>query len=189
MYSKKTLNRLKEAVKQIEDIEEMVKAKNGVNNLLEDELFGRKAVMKSFDIMAEQFEKIKNSDDSSLLAEPTIEKDYLGLKGIRNESSHNYFGVDFNIIKNTIENFLPNFKKNIQEILKEIKKELCKNLEKNVDYFTKKQNILMPQAKTDLIKTIEKEYKKLQENNIKLDKSYSNKIKNIIKENSKENQR
>lgn len=36
---------------------------------------------------------------------------------------------------------------------------------------------------------IETEYKKLKENNITLDKPYSDKIKNIIKENSKENQK
>ena len=47
----------------------------------------------------------------------------------------------------------------------------------------------MPEAKTDLAKTIEKEYKRLQESGVELDKSYSDKIKNIIKENSKENQR
>lgn len=47
----------------------------------------------------------------------------------------------------------------------------------------------MPQAKTDLIKNIKKEYEKLQEYQIELDKPYSDKIKNIIKENSKENQR
>ncbi len=74
-------------------------------------------------------------------------------------------------------------------MLEETKKELCKDLEKNIDYFIKKQDILMPEAKTDLAKTIEKEYKRLQESGVELDKSYSDKIKNIIKENSKENQR
>lgn len=46
----------------------------------------------------------------------------------------------------------------------------------------------MPEAKADFVKNIEKEYKKIQESGVELDKSYSYKIKNIIKANSKENQ-
>ncbi|MBK3498179.1 Fic family protein [Campylobacter fetus subsp. venerealis] len=67
--------------------------------------------------------------------------------------------------------------------------ETRKNLEKNVDRFSKKQNILTPQAKTDLIKSIKKEYEILKKHKIELDKPYSDKIEKIIKENSKENQR
>lgn len=183
----KAIRRLEIAIEKIDEIEKICNLK-GVQKALEDESILKPAIMKHFDVIHQQFEKLEKDQEYKILSK--FDEDELkGLRRVRNWSAHDYDNIENEIIEKTIRNDLPKLKENIQEILKEIKKELCKNLEKNVDYFTKKQDILMPQAKTDLIRTIEKEYKKLQENNIKLDKSYSNKIKNIIKENSKENQR
>ncbi|WP_229770931.1 HepT-like ribonuclease domain-containing protein [Campylobacter portucalensis] len=142
--------------------------------------------MKYFDVIYQQFEKLEKDQEYGVLDK--INKDDLnGLRRVRNYSSHDYDNIENEIIEDAIRNNLPKFKKNIQEVLKETKKELCQNLEKNVDYFVKKQDILMPEAKNNLIKNIKKEYEILQEQDIKLDKEYSKKIKNIIKENSKQN--
>ncbi|PSM51260.1 hypothetical protein CBLAS_1419 [Campylobacter blaseri] len=183
----KHIRRLEIAVEKIEEIEKICSLK-GVKKALEDESILKPAIMKHFDVIHQQFEKLEKDQEYKILSK--FDKDELkGLRRVRNWSSHDYDNIQNEIIEQTIHTKLPKLKGNIQEVLKETKKELCKNLEKNVDYFTKKKDILMPQAKTELIRSIEKEYKKLQEHKIELEKPYGDKIKNIIKENSKENQK
>ncbi|QKF65199.1 HepT-like ribonuclease domain-containing protein [Campylobacter corcagiensis] len=183
----KGITRLDRAIQKIEEIEEICELK-GVDKALEDELLAKPAIMKHLDVIHQQFEKLEKDQEYEILSK--FDKDELkGLRQVRNWSSHNYDNIKNQFVKNAIEVNLPKLKESIQEVLKETKKELCKNLEKNIDYFTKKQDVLMPQAKTDLIKNIKKEYEKLQEYKIELDKPYNDKIKNIIKKNSKENQR
>lgn len=58
---------------------------------------------------------------------------------------------------------------------------------KKIDRFVKKQDILIPQAKSDLRADIQKDYDKLRKNGLELDKSYADKLKGIIKSNSNEN--
>lgn len=58
---------------------------------------------------------------------------------------------------------------------------------KKIDRFVKKQDILVPQAKSDLRADIQKDYDKLRKNGLELDKSYTDKLKDIIKSNSNEN--
>lgn len=183
----KAIRRLETAIEKIEAIEQICSIK-GVTKALEDESILKPAIMKHFDVIHQQFKKLERDQEYKVLSK--FDKVELrGVRDMRNISSHDYDNIQNEIVEETIRKDLPKLKESIQEVLKETKKELCKNLEKNIDYFTKKQDILMPQAKTDLIKNIKKEYEKLQEYKIKLDKPYSDKIKNIIKENSKENQR
>ncbi|CUU87873.1 hypothetical protein FFA43_06095 [Campylobacter hyointestinalis subsp. hyointestinalis] len=183
----KVIKRLETAIEKIEQIEKICNLKE-VQKALEDELILKPAIMKHFDVIYQQFKKINDDQEYKILSK--FDKDELrGLSEFKKWSLCDCDNIENEIIEDTIRNDLPNFKKNIQKVLQETKKELCKDLEKKVDYFTKKQDILMPEAKTDLAKTIEKEYKRLQESGVELDKSYSDKIKNIIKENSKENQR
>ncbi|PPB51644.1 hypothetical protein [Campylobacter hyointestinalis] len=177
----KVIKRLETAIEKIEQIEKICNLKE-VQKALEDELILKPAIMKHFDVIYQQFKKINDDQEYKILSK--FDKDELrGLSEFKKWSLCDCDNIENEIIEDTMRNDLPNFKKNIQKVLQETKKELCKDLEKKVDYFTKKQDILMPEAKTDLAKTIEKEYKRLQESGVELDKSYSDKIKNIIKEN------
>lgn len=183
----KVIRRLSVAIEKIEEIEKICSIK-GVKKALEDESILKPAIMKHIDVIYQQFEKLEKEQEYTTLGK--IDKNELrGLRQVRNWSSHDYDNIENEIIESAIHTNFPKLKENIQEILQETKKDIRKDLEKKIDYFNKKQDVLMPQAKTDLIKNIKKEYEKLQEYKIELDKPYNDKIKNIIKENSKENQR
>ncbi|PPB66125.1 HepT-like ribonuclease domain-containing protein [Campylobacter hyointestinalis] len=185
--SNKIIYRLELAIEKIDQVFEVCKPK-GITAALKDELLTKPAIMKHIDVVYQQFDKLEKAQEYHVL-DKFSKDDLKGIRNIRNWSSHDYDNIQNEIIENVIRTNLPKLKQNLQKVLEETKKELCKDLEKNIDYFIKKQDILMPEAKTDLVKTIEKEYKRLQESGVELDKSYSDKIKNIIKENSKENQR
>ena len=58
---------------------------------------------------------------------------------------------------------------------------------KKIDRFAKKQDILTPQAKSDLRADIQKGYDDLRKNGLDLDRTYADKLKGIIKSNSNEN--
>ena len=64
---------------------------------------------------------------------------------------------------------------------------MCEDLQKKVDHFIKKQDVLTIQSKSDLRTDIQKGYDYLRKNGLKLDNSYTNKLKDIIKSNSNEN--
>lgn len=61
---------------------------------------------------------------------------------------------------------------------------MCEDLQKKIDRFIKKQDILTPQAKSELKSDIQKSYDILQKNGLELDKTYTGKLGSIIKDNS-----
>ncbi|CUU72524.1 Protein of uncharacterised function DUF86 [Campylobacter hyointestinalis subsp. hyointestinalis] len=181
------VRRLETAVEKIEEIEKICNLK-GVTKALEDESILKPAIMKHFDVIYQQFEKLEKDQEYQILGK--FDKEELkGLRRVRNWSSHDYDNIQNEIIEETIHKDLPKLKENIQKVLKETKKEMCEDLQKKIDRFVKKQDILMPDARSELAKDIKQNYEKLQEHKIELDKPYSDKIKNIIKDNSKENQK
>lgn len=183
----KAVRRLELAIEKIEDIENICKIK-GVKKALEDESILKPAIMKHFDIIHQQFEKLEKDQEYKILSK--FDKDELkGLRQVRNWSSHDYDNIENEIIEKTIHMKLPKLKENIQEVLEEIKKELCKDLEKKIDYFIKKQDILMPETKKERMIEIQESYSILQKNKISLENSYEKKLNNIIKNNSKEKSR
>lgn len=160
----------------------------GVAAALEDELLAKPAIMKHFDVIHQQFEKLEKAQEYNILSK--IDKDDLkGLKQVRNWSSHDYDNIENEIIEHAIHTKLPKLKENIQKVLKETKKDMCEDLQKKIDRFVKKQDILTSQAKSELKSDIQKSYDILQKNGLELDKTYTGKLSNIIKNNSNENVR
>lgn len=181
------IRRLETAVEKIEEIEKICNLK-GVAKALEDELILKPAIMKHFDVIHQQFEKLEKDQECHILSK--IDKDDLkGLRQVRNWSSHDYDNIENEIIERAIHTKLPKLKENIQKVIKETKQELCEDLQKNIDRFVKKQDILTPQAKSDLKADIQKGYDVLRKNGLELDKTYTCKLSNIIKDNSNENVR
>lgn len=179
--SNKVIRRLKLAIEKIDLINEICKTK-GISEALEDELLTKPAIMKHFDVIHQQFKKIEEEGNKEAL-NGLKEKDLKGIRDIRNFSSHDYDNINKNIVKDAIEKELPSLKEDLQKIVKEKEKTICKDLEKKIDYLNKKQNILISQAKRDLVNSIKKQYAELQKNGIDLDKSYVEKFKKISKDN------
>lgn len=181
------IKRLETAVEKIEEIEKICKLK-GVAKALEDESILKPAIMKHFDVIHQQFEKLEKAQEYHILSK--IDKDDLkGLKQVRNWSSHDYDNIENEIIEHAIHTKLPKLKENIQKVLKETKKDMCEDLQKKIDRFVKKQDILTSQAKSKLKSDIQKSYDILQKNGLELDKTYTCKLGSIIKDNSNENVR
>lgn len=181
------IKRLETAVEKIEEIEKICNL-NGVTKALEDESILKPAIMKHFDVIHQQFEKLEKAQEYHILSK--IDKDDLkGLKQVRNWSSHDYDNIENEIIEHAIHMKLPKLKENIQKVLKETKKDMCEDLQKKIDRFVKKQDILTSQAKSELKSDIQKSYDILQKNGLELDKTYTGKLSTIIKNNSNENVR
>jgi len=175
MSDKKIIYRLELAVEKIDQVFEICKPK-GVTAALEDELLAKPAIMKHIDVVYQQFKKLEEAQEYHIL-DKFKKEDIKGIRDIRNWSSHNYDNIQNEIIEDVIRTDLPNLKENLQKVIKETKQELC----------IKKQNILTPQAKSDLGADIQKGYNDLRKNGLELDKSYADKLKGIIKSNSNEN--
>lgn len=185
--SDKIIYRLELAVEKIEEIEKICSLK-GVTKALEDESILKPAIMKHFDVIYQQFEKLEKDQEYQILGK--FDKEELkGLRRVRNWSSHDYDNIQNEIIEETIHRDLPKFKENLQKVIKETKQELCEDLQKKIDRFVKKQDILTTQAKSELKSDIQKSYNILQKNGLELDKAYICKLNNIIKDNSNENVR
>ena len=185
MSDKKIIYRLELAVEKIDQVFEVCKPK-GVAAALEDELLTKPAIMKHIDVVYQQFKKLEEAQEYHIL-DKFKNKDIKGIRDIRNWSSHDYDNIQNEIIEDVIRTDLPNLKENLQKVIKETKQELCEDLQKKIDRFVKKQNILTPQAKSDLGADIQKGYNDLRKNGLELDKSYADKLKGIIKSNSNEN--
>ncbi len=74
------------------------------------------AVIRNFEIIGEA---AKNIPENIRNGYKNI--DWIGIIGLRNRISHEYFGIDFSIIWNIIELELPFFKEEIQNIQKKPK--------------------------------------------------------------------
>ena len=167
MSDRKIIYRLELAVEKIDQVFEICKPK-GVTAALEDELLAKPAIMKHIDVVYQQFKKLEEAQEYHIL-DKFKKEDIKGIRDIRNWSSHNYDNIQ-------------------NEIIEETKQELCEDLQKKIDRFIKKQNILTPQAKSDLGADIQKGYNDLRKNGLELDKSYADKLKGIIKIKSNSNE-
>jgi len=178
MSDRKIIYRLELAVEKIDQVFEICKPK-GVTAALEDELLAKPAIMKHIDVVYQQFKKLEEAQEYHIL-DKFKKEDIKGIRDIRNWSSHNYDNIQNEIIEDVIRTDLPNLKENFQKVIKETKQELCEDLQKKIDRFIKKQNILTPQAKSDLGADIQKGYNDLRKNGLELDKSYADKLKGTI---------
>lgn len=183
--SDKVIYRLELAITRIDQIFEICKPR-GVTTALEDELLAKPAIMKHIDVVSEQFKKLEKAREYHIL-DKFNKEDLKGIRDVRNWSSHDYDNIQNEIIEDVIRTNLPSLKENLQKVIKETKQELYGDLQKKIDRFVKKQDILIPQAKSDLRADIQKDYDKLRKNGLELDKSYADKLKGIIKSNSNEN--
>lgn len=180
----KHIRRLETAVEKIEEIEKICSLK-GATKALEDESILKPAIMKHFDVIYQQFDKLEKDQEYEILSK--FNKDDLkGLRRVRNWSSHDYDNIQNEIIENTIHTDLPKLKENLQKVIEETKKDICEDLQKKIDRFVRKNDILTPQAKDELKSDIQKGYDTLQKNGLELDRTYAHKLKEIIKSNSNE---
>ena len=139
--------------------------------------------MKHIDVVYQQFKKLEEAQEYHVL-DKFKKEDLKGIRDIRNWSSHDYDNIQNEIIEDVIRTDLPSLKENLQKVIKETKQELCEDLQKKIDRFVKKQDILTPQAKSDLRMDIQKNYDDLRKNGLELDKSYTDKLKGIVKSNT-----
>ena len=181
----KILYSLELSIKKIDQIFEICKPK-GVTAALEDELLTKPAIMRHIDIIYLQLKKLEKAREYRIL-DKFDQKDLKEIMDIGYQSSHNYDEIRNETVEKVIRTNLPSLKENLQKVIKETKQELCEDLQKKIDRFVKKQNILTPQAKSDLGADIQKGYNDLRKNGLELDKSYADKLKGIIKSNSNEN--
>jgi len=74
------------------------------------------AVVRNFEIIGEAAKNIPEN-----VRKDYKDIDWIGIIGLRNRISHEYFGIDFSIIWNIIKLELPVVKKEIQKIYKKTK--------------------------------------------------------------------
>ena len=77
------------------------------------------AVIRNFEIIGEASKNLPEEIKSKYLEVPWAEM-YL----LRNKVSHEYFGVDYEIIWDVAVNYLPENRKQIEKILKEVDKHI-----------------------------------------------------------------
>ncbi|AQW86811.1 HepT-like ribonuclease domain-containing protein [Campylobacter pinnipediorum] len=123
--SSKVVYRLCLAIEKIDQIFDICEEK-GTVEALKDEKLAKPAIMKHFDVIHQQFEKMEKAQEYKTLSR-FDQKDLKGIRSIRNWSSHDYDNIENEIIEKIIREILPNFKKSIQEVLKETKKDLQKD--------------------------------------------------------------
>lgn len=123
--------------------------------------------MKHIDVIYQQFDKLEKAQEYHIL-DKFSKEGLKGLRQVRNWSSHDYDNIENEIIEDAIRTNLPKLKENIQKVLKETKKDMCEDLQKKIDRFIKKQDILTPQAKSELKSDIQKSYDILQKIDLSL---------------------
>lgn len=171
MYDESILNKLKIAQKELELIFKNCNQVGGIEQALTDiELF-RPSIMKHFDIIHEQINKI-NQKDENIINKYFKSDDIAGLRSIRNISSHSYYDLHIETIANSIQNDLPNFKKDVQKCIKTLIN--INKLESDIKYFNNKKNILTIEAKEKIAKNILQSIDKIEKENIEIDENLKN---------------
>ncbi|HHH72806.1 MAG TPA: DUF86 domain-containing protein [Sulfuricurvum sp.] len=118
MFSTKALERIKTIIKKIEFIQAIIDEYGGTDKALEDEQYGRAAILMHLTSIGEQFDKLLHNGDLDVLA--FFEKeDIKGSYNLRNFIAHDYEGIDLYIVEDVIDKRLPIILENAKEVLEQ----------------------------------------------------------------------
>ena len=114
--SKEPLSKIYLIVEKIEYIEQIVNNAGNITNALNDSITMRPAILMHLTSIAEQFNKLKQSNETELLNH--FDKDDLkGMYDTRTYIAHDYEGVNLAIVEWIIRHGLPKFKKQCLELI------------------------------------------------------------------------
>ena len=114
--SKEPISKIYLIVEKIEYIEEIVSNAGNITNALNDYVTMRPAIMMHLTAIAEQFNKLKQLNETELLNH--FDKDDLkGMYDTRTYIAHDYEGVNLAIVEWIICYGLPKFKKQCVELI------------------------------------------------------------------------
>lgn len=114
--SKEVISKIYLILEKIEYIEEIVLNAGTITNALHDLTTYRPAILMHLTSIAEQFDKIRKSSDTTLLEYFEVE-DIKGIYDVRNYIAHDYEGVNLAIIEWIIKYILPKFKEQCSKII------------------------------------------------------------------------
>ena len=115
--SKESISKIYLIIEKIEHIETIVSNCGGIVTALEDITTTRPAILMHLTVIAEQFNKLKQSHSIEILSHFEAE-DLKGLYDVRTYIAHDYEGINLSIIEWIIRNGLPKFKIQCQKIIK-----------------------------------------------------------------------
>ena len=107
-------------LEKIEYIEEIVTKSGNITNALNDFVTARPAILMHLTAIAEQFNKLKQKNDTKLLSYFDSD-DLKGLYDTRTYIAHDYEGVNLAIIEWIIRYGLPKVKKQCIELIEKYK--------------------------------------------------------------------
>jgi len=114
--SKEPISKIYLIVEKIEYIEQIVNNAGNITNALSDSITMRPAILMHLTAIAEQFNKLKQSNETEILNH--FNKDDLkGMYDTRTYIAHDYEGINLAIIEWIIRNGLPKFKKQCLELI------------------------------------------------------------------------
>ncbi len=114
--SKELISKIYLILEKIEYIEVIVLNAGSTTNALNDLTAYRPAILMHLTSIAEQFDKIKKSSNTSFL-EYFEADDIKGIYDVRNYIAHDYEGVNLAIIEWIIRHILPKFKEQCTKII------------------------------------------------------------------------
>jgi len=114
----KAKRRLEVIFKKISFIQNICKKTGSVSIALEDEETKRASILMHLTSIAEQFNKLKEENETSIL-DNFDKEDIKGSYDVRVYIAHDYEGANLSIIEHTIREKLPKLKSTIEAILKE----------------------------------------------------------------------
>lgn len=114
--SKESITKIYLVLEKIEYIEKIVSEAGSITTALEDAITTRPAILMHLTAIAEQFNKLKSENASTIL--DAFESDDLkGIYDVRTYIAHDYEGVNLAIIEWIIRNGLPKFKTICQNMI------------------------------------------------------------------------
>ena len=185
--SEMVLYRLDVMLESISFIEQICKECGGIDLALSDRKTTRPAIMMHLASIQQQVDKIalKNELDS---IESISKYNLRGLYGTRNTISHNYEGLDIDLMVDAIINDLPNLKAEIENIVKDFQgKTPQEKLSRMITNYVANKGIFYEETKLLKEKSILNLYKELKGAKIKIDEKDLKVIKSIQREHDAHN--
>ena len=177
--SEMVLYRLDTILESISFIEQICKECGGIDLALSDRKTTRPAIMMHLASIQQQFKKIENKKEMDSIKSISL----YNLKGIgdtRNEISHNYDGLDIDLMVDVIINDLPNLKAEIENIVKDFQgKTPQEKLNRMITNYMANKGIFYEETKLLKEKSILNFYNELKSAGIEIDKKDLKVIKSI----------
>lgn len=117
MFSKESLERLKDVSHRIQNIFDICQNYGGISLALNDVKMAQPAIMMHLIVCKENFEKVVYNGEN--ITAFLTKEDMRGLSAIRNIASHDYEGLNLGIIEEVIRSKLPPIQQKINAFLQD----------------------------------------------------------------------